>query len=165
MAVVHSFPLPQVGFLLVSELNQVPKDTQNCQSIWPGAGRGLPASTLHGGRNAHPCRFGDHGRAGGGYLLACCTHLCWKGGVHETALEDTCSLWQCLCGRLLTNLRDLVQRGDLRTLQTVISLSAGRPTPERACLLPRRRWLEIFRAIPSFSNGAERTLCVRDRST
>ena len=98
------------------------------------------------------CMFGDHGKAGRGYLLACCLHPCWKAGVREPAQywKIPCSLWQCLCGRLLTNVGDLGQRGGLRTLQMVISLSAGKATSGRACLLPRRGWLEMFRAIRPF---------------
>lgn len=104
---------------------------------------------------------GDHGKAGRGYLLACCLHPCWKAGVREPALywKIPCSLWQCSCGKLLINMGDLGQRSGLRTLQVVISMSAGRATSGRACLLPRRGWLEMFRAVPSFADGAERTLC------
>lgn len=113
------------------------------------------------------CMFGDHGEAGRGYLLACFLHPCWKAGVHEPALywKIPCSLWQSLCGRLLTNTGDLGQKGVLRTLQRVVSLSAGKATCGRACLLLRTGWLEMFRAVLSSADGAERTLCVRDIST
>lgn len=75
------------------------------------------------------CMFGDHRKAGRGYLPACCClHSCWKAGVPRTrpVLRISCNLWQCLWDRLLTNVRDLGQRGVSRTLQMVIGLSPGK---------------------------------------
>lgn len=70
-------------------------------------------------------------------------------------LKISCSCWD----RLLTEVGDLGQMGVSRTLQMVISLSAGKATSGRAYLLPRRGWLEVFMTICSSAAWAERTLC------
>lgn len=49
--------------------------------------------------------------------------------------------------------------------QAEVILSPGKATSARAYLLPRSGWLEVFRTICFSAAWAERTLCVRDRST
>lgn len=92
------------------------------------------------GKNTYPLHVWGP-QEGTQRLLPVCCCLCsfWKGDVPEPALYWTyLQLVTMLVGQAADKWGDLGQRSVSRTLRMVISLSPGKATSGRACLLP---WL------------------------